>query len=264
VSTTSPAFHEVLALYFAAPNNKQLGTVYSPGGGLAGTSICQNIPNQSSPGCEPDVALAGTTAALGAALPSFAGGPTSTPATLPTAAPVVQVTGTIAGGSQNYYTFQWAGGAFSATASITGADAGTSYLFSEGAVPGCGSGSGPTLNSGNSFTGTIAIASLAPGQYCIGVAATGSSDPAFTLTFNTPVNGAPSCDIDGAPLGAVDIAGVQSLVNQALGANSAANDLNGDGAVNVVDVQIEVNAALGSGCALGVAHSKIGGMIRRR
>jgi len=264
VSTTSPAFHEVLALYFAAPNNKQLGTVYSPGGGLAGSSICQNIPNQSSPGCEPDVALAGTTTALGAALPSFAGGPTSTPATLPTAAPVVQVTGTIAGGSQNYYTFQWAGGAFSATASITGADAGTSYLFSEGAVPGCGSGSGPTLNSGNSFTGTIAIASLAPGQYCIGVAATGSSDPAFTLTFNTPVNGAPSCDIDGAPLGAVDIAGVQSLVNQALGANSAANDLNGDGAVNVVDVQIEVNAALGSGCALGVAHSKIGGMIRRR
>jgi hypothetical protein len=63
----------------------------------------------------------------------------------------------------------------------------------------------------------------------------------------------------------VDIAGVQSLVNQALGANSAANDLNGDGAVNVVDVQIEVNAALGSGCALGAGqNSKVRSLIRRR
>ena len=41
---------------------------------------------------------------------------------------------------------------------------------------------------------------------------------------------------------------VQRLINQALGALPAANDLNGDGAVNVVDVQIVINAVLGLGC----------------
>jgi hypothetical protein len=43
---------------------------------------------------------------------------------------------------------------------------------------------------GDSFTGTIAIASLAPGNYCIGIDANNPSDPAFSLTFNTPVGGA--------------------------------------------------------------------------
>jgi hypothetical protein len=41
---------------------------------------------------------------------------------------------------------------------------------------------------------------------------------------------------------------VQSIINEALGAASAANDLNGDGLINVADVQIEINAALSLGC----------------
>lgn len=118
------------------------------------------------------------------------GSSSSTPVFLPNGEPVAEVTGTIGGsGTQDYYTFLWAGGAFSASASITGAAAGASYLFSEGAVGGCSSGGAATLNSGDSFTGTISIANLVPGQYCIGIDANNSNDPAFALTFNTPVEG---------------------------------------------------------------------------
>jgi hypothetical protein len=49
--------------------------------------------------------------------------------------------------------------------------------------------------------------------------------------------------------GNIDVADVQLIINEALGATAAVNDLNGGGAVNVLDVQIEINAALGLGCA---------------
>jgi hypothetical protein len=63
-------------------------------------------------------------------------------------------------------------------------------LFSEGAsIGGCNSANA-TLNSGDSFTSTIAVANLALGSYCIGIDANNSNDPAFALTFNTPVYGA--------------------------------------------------------------------------
>jgi hypothetical protein len=48
---------------------------------------------------------------------------------------------------------------------------------------------------------------------------------------------------------ATPITDVQLIVNQALGAMPATNDLNGDGVVDVVDVQIVTNAALGLGCS---------------
>ena len=121
---------------------------------------------------------------------SLPGGSGSSPVLL--TAPVVgQVTGTIGGlGSEDYYTFYWPGGAFSATASIAGASGGASYLFSEGAsIDGCNSATA-TLNSGDSFTSTIAITNLAPGSYCIGIDANNSNDPSFAITFNTPVDGA--------------------------------------------------------------------------
>ena len=66
-------------------------------------------------------------------LNSFQGGTTSAPVYLIGGVPVAGVTGTIGGlGSEDYYSFVWAGGAFSASASITGANTGASYLFSEG------------------------------------------------------------------------------------------------------------------------------------
>ena len=51
--------------------------------------------------------------------------------------------------------------------------------------------------------------------------------------------------------GTVTAGNVQQLINEALGASSATDDLNGDGVVNVTDVQIELNAALGLGCSAG-------------
>jgi hypothetical protein len=128
-----------------------------------------------------------------ATLNGFTGGTSSTPAYLTGGGSVAVVTGTIGGvGSAAYYGFYWGGGAFSASASIINANAGASYLLSEGAVGGsCSGGGTATLNSGDNFTGTIAIANLAPGFYCIGVDANNSSDPAVALTFNTPVTASP-------------------------------------------------------------------------
>jgi hypothetical protein len=124
------------------------------------------------------------------ALNGFQGGPSSMPVYLLSGPPVADVTGTIGGqGSQDYYWFQWPGGAFSATGGITGASAGASYLFSEGGAGSCSSGGTATLNSSDSFSGTISFANLAPGQYCIGIDANNLNDPSFSLTFNTPVEG---------------------------------------------------------------------------
>ena len=79
---------------------------------------------------------------------------------------------------------------FSATASLTDVpNAGASYLFSEGGAGSCSNGGTATLNSSDNFTGTIFNANLAPGQYCIGIDANDPNDPAFALTFNTPVTG---------------------------------------------------------------------------
>jgi len=55
------------------------------------------------------------------------------------------------------------------------------------------------------------------------------------------------CDVEYN--GNITVADVQLVINEALGAAWAGNDLNEDGVVNVVDVQIEINAALGLGCA---------------
>lgn len=125
-------------------------------------------------------------------LTNFQGGPSSAPVALDLPE-VGEVTGTIGGqGTEDYYLFQWAGGAFSATGSITGTpNSGASYLFSEGAVGSCSSGGSGTLDSGDSFTSTIAFANLAPGEYCIGIDANNSNDPTFAINFNTPVAGTP-------------------------------------------------------------------------
>jgi hypothetical protein len=124
-------------------------------------------------------------------LNGFQGGTASAPVFLLGGSPVAGVSGSISGlGAEEYYGFYWGGGAFTASADITGAAAGAAYLFSEGSAGSfCGGGPSETLNSTNSFTNTIAIANLAPGQYCIGLLATSAADPGFALTFNTPVSG---------------------------------------------------------------------------
>jgi hypothetical protein len=115
----------------------------------------------------------------------------ASPQFLPGGNLVGSVTGNIGGqGSVEYYEFLWAGGAFSASASIPDAGALAPYLFSAGVSGTCTSAGSATLNSGDSFTGTIAIPNLAAGSYCIGLDVNGLSDPSYSLTFNTPVNGA--------------------------------------------------------------------------
>lgn len=133
-----------------------------------------------------------TTASL-ATYNSLQGGSSSSPTLLfsgqSTSSPVSEITGTIGGsGTEQYYEFYWGGGAFTADLSISGANSGASYLFSEGVAGTCSSGGTATLDSADSFTGSIAIASQAAGDYCIGVDANNSSDPGFTLTFTTPVS----------------------------------------------------------------------------
>jgi len=54
------------------------------------------------------------------------------------------------------------------------------------------------------------------------------------------------CDVDLN--GVTNVADTQAILNEALGAANAVDDLNADGAVNVVDAQIVINAAMGSVC----------------
>jgi hypothetical protein len=93
-------------------------------------------------------------------------------------------------------------------------------------------------------------------QFPDGMLASGQSVSAKVAFYNpfgvainfTPqvfvVQAATACDISGSG----GVAGVQLLINEALGASAAANDLNGDGVVNIVDVQIAIDGALGFGC----------------
>ena len=125
-------------------------------------------------------------------LTGYQGGTTSAPVFLAGGSPIGEVSGTISGqGAQDYYSFYWGGGAFAATASVTGASSGASYLFSAGVAGTCSSVGNDTLNNGDGFSGTISAGNLAAGQYCIGLDANNPNDPNFALTFDTPVSGAP-------------------------------------------------------------------------
>jgi hypothetical protein len=178
--------------------------VFAPGSGVPYFGMTNPVPigmGSGLPDADDFVNTANTGYALSSAtagswtqtLNGFQGGTTAAPVFLLSGSPVAGVAGTISGfGSQDYYGFNWAGGAFSATASITGASGAASYLFTEGLGSSlCSGGASQTLNSGNSFTSTISNANLAPGQYCIGINANNANDPNFSLTFTTPVSGAP-------------------------------------------------------------------------
>jgi hypothetical protein len=120
------------------------------------------------------------------------GGTTSAPVYLIGGSPVASLSGTISGiGAEDYYTFYWGGGAFSATATVTGASSGASYVFSAGVSGSCNSVGNETLNSGDGFSDAISAGNLAAGSYCIGINANSANDPNFSLTFNTPVSAAP-------------------------------------------------------------------------
>ena len=56
-----------------------------------------------------------------------------------------------------------------------------------------------------------------------------------------------TCDLNGD--GSVNVADLQLVINEAMGAAPPVHDLNGDGVVNVADVQIALDAVLHEGCA---------------
>jgi hypothetical protein len=135
-------------------------------------------------------------------LTTFQGGPSSAPVALPPGTLVGGITGTMGGfGAQDYYSFTWPGGLFSAGVSLTGApNSNASYLFSEGVTGTCDSIAMVTLNNGNGYSGTITNSNLAAGQYCIGVFANNPADPNYTLSFNTPVTAAQTPEPAGVVL----------------------------------------------------------------
>ena len=96
------------------------------------------------------------------------------------------------GGSilQDFYSFNWNGGAFSAEASLS-SDASGQYNFELLNADGTSSPIDPvSLNSMDNYSDLLNAPNLAAGTYEIGVA-TASSDPTLTLTFNTPLNTVP-------------------------------------------------------------------------
>lgn len=142
----------------------------------------------------------------------FQGGSSSAPVSLTSAGPVAEITGSLSAEAlQDYYDFQWLSGAFSVTASVADASSGASYLFSVGVAGTCTSGGTATLDSSDSFTSTISIANLAAGEYCIGIETDSSIDPAFALTFNTPVTGSSTPSAVPEPSGFV-LAAIGSLL----------------------------------------------------
>ena len=92
-------------------------------------------------------------------------------------------------------------------------------------------------------TRKFCISALAPSRVST-PCKSGNSTILRTYTMTVPAFSV--CDIKRD--GTTNVADVQSIINEALGVASAANDLNGDGLVNVADVQIVINAALRLGC----------------
>ena len=71
----------------------------------------------------------------------------------------------------------------------------------------------------------------------------------LAAVFTACGHATPFSNCDVRQLGSTTVADVQLIINQAQGAASPQNDLNGDGVINVVDIQIDLDAALGFGCA---------------
>jgi probable HAF family extracellular repeat protein len=87
-----------------------------------------------------------------------------------------------------------------------------------------------TLTSGTSGTVTVTVTSTS----------TQSITAKATATIGVGLN---SCDLTQA--GSVGLLDVQTVINEALGAQKPLNDINNDGVVNVVDVQTCIDQAIG-------------------
>ena len=98
----------------------------------------------------------------------------------------------------------------------------------------------------NAISVTVSVALGAGPSVTNNVMAVGGGSATANASDVTAISPAVSCTPTGD--GAASVADVQLEINEALGNNSAVNDLNGDGVVNVADIQIVINAVLTSVC----------------
>ena len=92
----------------------------------------------------------------------------------------------------------------------------------------------------------IAASLASTGSGTVTVTITSNSSNTVTAQSTATVQTPSPCDVNVDE--AVDVADVQMMIGQALGADSPLNDLNGDRVVNVVDVQIDIDGALKMPC----------------
>ncbi len=131
----------------------------------------------------------------------------------------------------------------------------TQYQLTTAALPASGGSVSPATGQFYDSGTSIAVTATPTPPYAFSSwsgSATGTANP-ITVTMNgaesvTGSFGLPVLPCQPTGDQAPSVADVQLIVNQALGAGTAANDLNGDGVVNVVDIQIVINAALSLGC----------------
>ena len=146
-------------------------------------------------------------------------------------------------------------GGFSALITEPAADCG--YSLSQNQINASAGGLSGTINA------TTSCPVIASSNQSWLIAAPAGSAVAYTIvpngspaarnatltigTVNVPVTQAGFvCAVGGN--GSVSVTDVQQLMNEALGAAGASDDLTGDKVVNAVDVQVVVNAAMGLGC----------------
>ena len=92
----------------------------------------------------------------------------------------------------DYYSFYWAGGAFSANTTFSNIQSsGDSFQFSLGLIGTCNALAIAALDSTNNYTGSISQGNLSAGNYCIGINQTAGSDPNYAMTFDTPLSTSP-------------------------------------------------------------------------
>jgi hypothetical protein len=97
------------------------------------------------------------------------------------------------------------------------------------------------------LTGTVNVASNAGSPLTNKAQASGGTSLVSPIsTDSITVLALTGCEVTKQT--SVTVSDVQAIVNQALGINKAANDINQDNVVNVVDIQIVINAVLYGTC----------------
>jgi hypothetical protein len=152
---------------------------------------------------------------------------TVNPALLAVSAPSVLPAGYL-GTAYGPVTASATGGSGTYTWSATGLAPGLSIVAATGVIQGT-----PTSAAGSPFSVTVTVS---------------DGNTTAKAVYSLTVSSYSPCDV--YQTGSITVADVQSIVNQALGAAAAANDVNGDGVLNVVDAQIVINAFISGTCVV--------------